>query len=188
MDCSLLVTEHFCFWCFFWFDSVAVCEIFCFFVIFRNSLQDFRSPHARPEDKNSTPSAHPHLRELYEGSSRQLHTQMERLSKAQIGRLGRRVSIHQMAGVCLCKYASCLSFHDFSWHYYSDKNVWCNQKRSLCTHHPPQIYRNVQLSYTFLTISTVHSFCCCRQVDLQKQVCQEVLLLIMISLDSDQKV
>lgn len=53
---------------------------------------------------------------------------------------------------------------------------------SFCTHHPPQIYRNVQLSYTFLTISTVHSFCCCRQVDLQKQICQEVLLLIIIFL------
>ena len=95
---------------FFGFDSVAVCEIFWFLLL---PLQDFRSPHARPEDKNSAPSAHPHLRELYEGSSRQLHTQMERLSKAQIGRLGRRVSIHEMAGICLCKYASCLSFHDF---------------------------------------------------------------------------
>ncbi|CAL1129996.1 unnamed protein product, partial [Cladocopium goreaui] len=51
----------------------------------------------RPEDKNSSgATSHPHLRELYEGSARQMHAQMDRLSK---------------------------------------------------------IYRNVQLSYTFLTIS-----------------------------------
>ena len=126
LDCSFLVTEHFCFWCFFWFDSVAVCEIFWFLLL---PLQDFRSPHARPEDKNSAPSAHPHLRELYEGSSRQLHTQMERLSKAQIGRLGRRVSIHQMAGGLVCaSMHHAFHFTTFSWYYYSDKNVWCNQK------------------------------------------------------------
>ena len=35
----------------------------------------------RPEDKNSS-SAHPHLQQLYEGSARQMHAQMDRLSKA----------------------------------------------------------------------------------------------------------